>query len=328
MKKWIAPVLALGLALSACSQGGMQKVSEEEAPDGILKELAALETNNDSDTVYDTLTKLVTKTGEQYGYQIELDAEQKSSYPSIQNEELAVSNAEIKSRNIRFAKSDQLYEFLWQQIGQNTAQAAMMDASPDTAKLVRLSLNADGKYVIDAIQDQNLSLGLDEDSDVEYIMNQSALAPIYPYLGTNYILQPLSDTKHYSYELFKQGNQYIFIMKIKDVTTYNEDIDSYVNTNYGYPRTDLNGDGSIMVDEYTTTDATFKIYMDETGLIQKIENENKSDLEREGKTITVGETQSVTLTKAPDDFETFAESTFKGIKDETIKQGDTLDIKY
>lgn len=330
VKKLLAAGIAASLLLGGCASS--DTVTTEDAPTDIIKTLAGLSSDSSATEVLDAIQTLITNTAAADDYCLSLNSATETSTATLDTDySLTTVKQALYEKDLRCSYGEDYYELL-QQMSSGEQMLGLMDIN-GTETAVAYATYEDGGFNSDESECLIQSLSV-QDDDSGYTSEQlkasaqnMSIYPLYSLVGASLILQPFSNPEYYNFALTKDDDDYYTLtMTIKDDEAYNEALDEYVLANYGYERTDLNGDGSYVVDIYDTTNVTIAITVDENGVIHKIINNNFNTIGFEDNSINAYNKQTCIINKASEDSESFFTDFFKNVKDGEYKEGGTFTL--
>ena len=327
-KKAIPGALCFSLLLGGCAAAPVA-VTEENAPNEIMKKAAALSSETSGEQVLSVFNELIDATVKEYGYNVAFDQTVEASNISVQNSELETITNKGRSYDVRMAGDKTVYEVLEQQSGDQQQAGFMKADSKETVTVF-------GTYETGGVNAANSSIAIEDittsadstiaEENAEDIVHNTVKYPFYPMLGANLILKPFSDPQYYDFNLTKKGNEYTLAITMKDSDAYNEALDKFTSENYGTTRTDIQGDGSFIADSYKTTAVDTVIVMNEEGVISSIRSFGNSDVTANSKSISSYTNIDCKISKAGEKLVEFVPGLFKDIAENTVKKGDTIKL--
>lgn len=331
MKKRTVLTTALSAALlfAGCTSS-VETITEENAPTDILKTLAAIDADSTAEDVTNAMAAVIDKTAETYSYRLSMDlTSEATNYAADEDGKLSEEALSGRSIDIAAADGTQMYELL-EQDSMGTLMAGLMRAGKDSVTTIYATIDEGD---LDA-ENQKLTISdvasndsqVDESSDIEQMVKDTVSMPLYSYMGANLIVQPMVSPEYYTFKLQKRGDVYEWTISMKDKASYNEQLDTYVLNNYGYNRTDLNGDGSLVVEQYLTTSVSIVVSMDENGVISSIKNTNRNSVGNKDNLVNVNSIQTVKVAGASESLMNTIKDIFAKADAEELKAGDTIDL--
>jgi hypothetical protein len=306
--KPLIPALFLSAALIAGCSTGPVTVTEENAPNELLKSIAALSSESEASDVQEVFQTLIDTTVQAYDYQMLLKVTSTSTNLEYDDDNnLTGSDSTIEYYDIRCAADDVYYELLEQLSDDTTTVGAMKFSATETSYAysdtdATTLGTTDSTMTITSVQTQT---GEESTDDMAAVVQNTVVYPLYSYFGQSLIVQPATNPEYYDFSFVKKAGSYVLTVSVKDLDAYNEYVDQYVEETYGVERTDLNGDGSYVVDVNRTAKIAITLTMDENGVISKISNESTDEIGSEDDLIDFYANQDVTLTKMDDTYKTF-----------------------
>ncbi len=326
-----ASAVLSSILLTGCASE--KTITTENAPNDIMKNLAAISSDSSAEDVTGALSAVVMKTAENYNYQLGLKAKGEGTTLDLGDGSIKTRPIETSSVDYRAALSDSVYEFLDQEIEERkstglmkadadeiiTAYADTKSGSPDQ-KSMELS------YISSETSAQQLKYSADQ---IEDVAKNTVMIPLFADLGANLIISPVSLPEYYDYSLVQKGNNYTFTLKIKDLDKYNEYIDQYYSDKDQPARTDLNGDGSLMADEYVTDRMEISMTMNEEGVISSLTNSNYSKVSSgENQTDDVYLAQTISVIPCPQSLTDSMIDFFDQLSKGDMKEGQTFTLSF
>ncbi|MEY8379933.1 hypothetical protein AAK979_02635 [Ileibacterium valens] len=330
-------ILAAAAMVSSFALGGCaakKTITSENAPNDIMKGLAKITSESSAEDVTSALAKVITKTAEAYDYQIGYSDTGEGNTLDLEDGSIKTVPMHSKSYDYRVTDDNStVYEFLDQTVQDNhnvgfmkadnkaitTAYTSVEDGTPSDPSMTF-------KLEDFETEDQVTEYSADEIADV---VKNTAMIPMFSYLGADLIISPTSNPDFYDYSLVQEGANYTFTFKIADVDKFNEYLDNYSKDTYNTERTDLLRDGSIMADEYTTERVEISMTMNEEGVISKITNSNYSKVKSsEDQTDDVYYDEDIRVFKAPGQLKDSIKNFFNELSDKKIKKGDTFTVSF
>lgn len=310
-----------------------QPVTEENAPTELMKKAAALSSESEASDVLDVMNQIIDATAQAYNYRIALTQSTDASNMA-EDEENGVKAEPSKSEiyDVRYAGDKTVYELFEQEAGETTTAGLMkMTNVENTTVFADFDTGKPGdlnsEFTIASIQSQQGEDDGSSDEDIDAIVKNTVIYPLYSFCGQNLILQPNVNPEYYDFALTKGGDAYTLTMKMKDHDEYNEYLDTFVSENYGYERVDLKGDGTLIVDQYDTTELTITMTMDENGVLSEITNNNVNKIGSADKPMNIYSKQKVKIAQAPEIFDSFFDSFFTSVKDGAFAEGDRFSVE-
>lgn len=328
-KTTLAVLLSSSMLLAACGTS-VQTVTEETAPNDILKAVAAINEDSTAEDVTNAMTGIINRTAEAYDYKVVTDLDNKvTNFEQAEDGTLSQTSQNSRSIDRSIADGEVMYELLEQESG-DQSMVGMMSANIDTittlyATIDEGDLSSDTQKLTVSNVGTNDS-GVEEGSDMAQMVKDTVVSPLYSYMGANLIIQPMASPEYYNFALKKKGDVYEWTIDIKDKESYNSFIDNYVQENYGYERTDLNGDGSLVVDQYDTTSVSVVVSMDENGVISTIRNTNKNMVGNKDNLINLGAVQTVTIGGVSSTLVDEIKQVFADAADEKLTEGGNFEL--
>lgn len=310
-----------------------QKVTEENAPTDLMKKAAVLTSESSASDVLDVLNQIINTTAEEYNYKIALNQSTDAS-SLTEDEENGIKAEQVKTEiyDVRYAGDKTVYELFEQQSGEDkTAGLMLMSNTLSSTVFADFEtgkpgdLNAELK--VSSVQNQENEDDGSSDEDLTAVVQNTVIYPLYTFCGQSLILQPNVNPEYYDFSLTRIGDAYTLTMKMKDHDAYNEYLDTFVQENYGYERADLKGDGSLIVEEYDTTELTISLTMNENGVLSEIVNNNVNKIGEKASPLNIYSKQTVKIAAAPERFDTFFTEFFNGVKDSKIKEGNLFSVE-
>lgn len=331
MNKVLTTAAACALFLCGCGLKD-NSITSENAPTEMLKTIASLNSDSDPETVLATFESMVNATAKAYDYKLELRPDNETKAPVLgAGTGLSESTTTSSQFDVRYATAENVYELLEQQSNGQEIMG-LMDAGGSSTTTVYANF-VEGGFRRDPSTALIESVDVKENEDAisgeqltDSIQNM-VVYPIWPLLGANLILQPFAQPEYYDFNLSQDGTSYTLNITMKDQDAYNDALDKFVSEYYGYERTDLNGNGSVVLDSYVTTGVDISITMDENGVISRITNNNYNDLTLDDDTITAYIKQTAHISGASDGYGTFFEDFFGKLNKEELAQGDEFTIE-
>lgn len=328
-KTTLAVLLSSSMLLAACGTS-VQTVTEETAPNDILKAVAAINEDSTAEDVTNAMTGIINRTAEAYDYKVVTDLDNKvTNFEQAEDGTLSQTSQNSRSIDRSIADGEVMYELLEQESG-DQSMVGMMSANIDTittlyATIDEGDLSSDTQKLTVSNVGTNDS-GVEGGSDMAQMVKDTVVSPLYSYMGANLIIQPMASPEYYNFALKKKGDVYEWTIDIKDKESYNSFIDNYVQENYGYERTDLNGDGSLVVDQYDTTSVSVVVSMDENGVISTIRNTNKNMVGNKDNLINLGAVQTVTIGGVSSTLVDEIKQVFADAADEKLTEGGNFEL--
>lgn len=329
IKKIMAAAAAAGLLLTGCS-ASEPTVTTENAPTDAIRTLAEISSDSSPDQVLSAFEMMISATAEAYDYRLDMRNTTETSAPYIGAEGLDSAVTVVDQRDIRYADTKGVYELL-EQSSQGQEIMGLMDVTADGTDTVYASYTEggfntpDSKAMVQSVAREDSDTSMSEE-EVKTSAQNMVTYPLYALTGANLILQPFAYPEYYNFSLTREGSDYVFSMSMKDSQKYNEFLDTYVEKNYGYSRTDLDGSGTFIADAYDTQTVDITLTLDENGVIKKILNNNFNVISENGADVKAYTKQTSIIAPAPDGSGTFFQNFFSRIADGTYKEGDTFDL--
>ena len=326
----LAGLLCSSMLLAACGTS-VVTVTEDTAPNDLLKAVAGIDEDSTAEDVTNAMTGIINRTAEAYNYRIVTDLDNKlNNFEQDDDGKLSQTNQTTHSMDYSMADGEVMYELLEQESGDQRMVGLM---TANKSAITTLYANIDEGDLTS--NDQKLTVasvgsnesGVEEDADMTQMVKDTVVSPLYTYMGANLIIQPMASPEYYKFALKKRGNAYEWTIDIKDKESYNSYIDNYVEQNYNYPRTDLNGDGSLTVEQYDTTSVSVVVTMDENGVISSIRNTNKNMVGNKDNLINIGAVQTITIGGISDTLVNSVKQVFTDVADEKLAENGTFELK-
>lgn len=326
----LAGLLCSSMLLAACGTS-VVTVTEDTAPNDLLKAVAGIDEDSTAEDVTNAMTGIINRTAEAYNYRIVTDLDNKlNNFEQDDDGKLSQTNQTTHSMDYSMADGEVMYELLEQESGDQRMVGLM---TANKSAITTLYANIDEGDLTS--NDQKLTVasvgsnesGVEEDADMTQMVKDTVVSPLYTYMGANLIIQPMASPEYYNFALKKRGNAYEWTIDIKDKESYNSYIDNYVEQNYNYPRTDLNGDGSLTVEQYDTTSVSVVVTMDENGVISSIRNTNKNMVGNKDNLINIGAVQTITIGGISDTLVNSVKQVFTDVADEKLAENGTFELK-
>lgn len=327
--KTLAALLCSSMLLAACGTSAVT-VTEETAPNEVLKAVAAINEDSTAEDVTNAMNGIINTTAEAYNYRIVTDLDNRvTNFTQEDDNTLSQTTQNSRSIDHSIADNDVMYELLEQESG-DQKMVGMMTANKTEITTLYATIDegdltsADQKLTVSNVG--NNDSGVTDDSDMTQMVKDTVVSPLYSYMGANLIIQPMASPEYYNFVLKQKGDTYEWTIDIKDKETYNSYIDNYVEENYSYPRTDLNGDGSLVVEQYDTTSVSVVITMNKNGVISSIRNTNKNMVGNKDNLINLGAVQTVTIGGVSDALVNSIKQVFTDVADEKLKESGTFEL--
>lgn len=328
IKYGISAALIATLAFAGCSSN--EVITTQNALTDTLKAIAAIDSSSTPEAVSAAMEKIVEATTYANDYQLEcVTTIDDDSYQSLDDGtfSLVENNSTVKS--IVSAVDNNMYEFL-ETDSFGTQIGAIGHNSPDGAVQVSLEVaegninDANQMLKIGSISEAKSNLANRENASD--IIKEAISLNLYTSLGGTMIIQPMTNPDYYNFELRKNGDAYIWTITMNDKARYNEKLNVYSEETLGYKRTDLKGDGSLVVQVNETESVTITVTMNQDGVISQIQNQSDNKMGNEGNVLDLKSDQKLVVTKAPSGNVDFFRDIFNRIKDGSITQGATLKV--
>lgn len=322
-------ILCISLLFAGCTSS-LETITEENAPTDVMKTLASIGEDSITDEISSSIKELVRRTGEAYNWRVGMTVDSDvTDYVVNDDKTLSAESTSGRSIDISLADDTQMYELLEQESADSRLAGLMPAGEDSTASIFAVIDEGDldtGPQTLTVNRIISSDSQENESSDAKQRVKDTVSIPLYSYLGANLIIQPMEFPEYYSFRLQKRGDLYEWTISMKDRASYNEQLDSYVLSSYGYNRTDLNGDGSMMMDGYTTTSVSIVVSMDENGVISSIENTNRSTVGSKGNLVDVSSVKTVKVEGASESILQTMKDIFAKVNADELKTGDHLEL--
>lgn len=331
MKKLLSILAAGALFLAGCQSTAGTPVTPDEAPTDLMKNVAELNNESMASDVVKAVEGIINATAEKDQYRLKMDTQNSVQSIAFQDDQIESVPSSTHSIDYRLEGDKCVYELLEQE-SDGSSQAGLMkaDAKNVTTAYAEYKSGSIGqnnlKLSLSSVETQAQSQQYDADA-IESVVKNTVVVPLYGIMGGNLILQPFSSPEYYDFSLTKNGSDYILTISIKDQDAYNKALDDYFVKTFGYERKDLKRDGSYMAEEYTTSEVTITVTMDEDGVISKITNDQSSQVGQSDNLQTVSNKQTMTVSEAPETLLTSMADFFKQVDDKEIKNGSDFEIR-
>lgn len=332
MKKLLAGIAMSALLVAGCSSSPVP-VTSEDAPNDTMKALAELSSESSAEDVSAALQTIVTATAEKYSYQLKFDTTADGTNIDFSGEEPASVPVNAQTIDYRLADDATVYELLEQEYGDEiTAGLLRADAKNTVTASCELKDTQFGQNTLDLTlltsDKQDQSTNYDEDN-IDAVVRNTVMIPMFSYMGSELVVKPMVNPEDYDFKLEKSGNTYTLTISMKDEEAYNKILDDYFKNNYGYERTDLKRDGSLIADTYKTTQVEMTVNMDEEGVIQSLKSVNVSSVDiPDQETIEVRLEQNVTISQAPEKMNDALSDFFKKYDEGEYKDGSEFTLSF
>lgn len=331
-KGLLASTLSLSMLLVGCSSDGA--ITPENAPSEVLKEIASINSETEPTEVRDTLKKLIQATSDSSDNRLILTEETTSE--GLNKEEgidtLEVVSKPFKTYDVRYGANGSFYEVYEEESSEGTIYR-MMDSAAQTITTLDVVPTKDEKNAFAndkaGLEIENIEVresGLaDADQDrLDDSITSAVIYPLYDWLGSGLLIQPMARPDQYDFSLEKQGSDYVWVVTMKDKEAYNELVDSSYQIAYKQDRKDIRGDGSFVLDTYEVEEVKMELTMDEDGSLKGIEYLTKSTATKGEESAEMASTEKVTIKKAPESWSEFFKTFYQAIKDDKLREGEAF----
>lgn len=324
----LAGTLAAGaLILAGCGVTN-EPVTVDKAPSDLLKKVAAINSESKAADLATVFEGIIDETYKTNGGRLILSETASGTGIDANSDQLASVTNNFQSYDVRYGTSDAFYQ-LYEEEGLDKPVYGLMASTSQGLTTVFTKLdgsslgNPQGKMTVESIDKKEEK---PQTSDFSSYVKNSVIYPFYTMLGSTLVLQPAYTPQHYSYALTRTGQNYIWTISIKDHEAYNKALDETFKQYYRHDRTDIKGDGSLVVDEYDVSEVTLTLTMDANGCLKKIVNTNKSTVKQGTTSLALSTSDTVNIKQADETWGAFFGEFFKRIGDGQLKKDDSFQL--
>lgn len=329
-KGLLASSLSLSVLLAGCTSE--EVVTPENAPNEVLKEIASINSETEPTEVRDILKSLIQVTSDASDSRLILTDESTNEGLNKEVDTLEVISVPFKAYDVRYGANGSFYE-VYEEEGAEESIYRLMDSAAKTITTLDVQpteseknafANDKASLEIKNIEVRESGLADADQERLDESITSAVIYPLYNWLGSGLLIQPMARPDQYDFSLEKQGSDYVWVVTMKDKEAYNELVDSSYQITYKHDRKDIRGDESFILDTYEVEEVKMQLTMDADGSLKEIEYLTKSKATKDEESAEMTSTEKVTIQKAPTSWAEFFKVFYQAIADDKLKEGDAF----
>lgn len=331
MKILVFPFFGLSLLLMGCSPRTKEVVTVENAPSDLLKKIAQVNSNTNPSEVEDLFYDIVEMTLKDVSSLVTLENIEKDSIVNdTENlKDLSVSSQDYHMYMVYYATNEEFYSLESVDLSTQNSSTLLEASSQGFTSVNILPVNEqEDSFAKDnvsmKVESVQITQNEEEIEDFSLISHALLEYSLYAWLGQQYTIAPLETPSQYTFELTKEGDEYLWTIKLQDKDGYNALYEEAYEQAYGISRKAINEDGSLMADSWETQKICWILTFDEEGRMKSADYQDLTQITYQETTLDLKARDTLQIEEASNEKLSFFKKFFSQIKDKTLKEGDNF----